>query len=72
MDRLPVSPIVTRVIVLAAGKLGMEQLARRMNVPEALLMAWRDGQAAIPRGEFLRLVEILLDLDIGWDDWDKT
>jgi hypothetical protein len=49
----------------------MAEVAKRSNVPESLLMAWRDGQASIPRAEFLRLVDLLLELDVGWDDWDK-
>ena len=63
---------MTRVIQLAADKVGLDEVARRIKVPEALLVAWRDGKAAIPRGEFLRLVDVLLELDVGWDDWDKT
>ena len=60
------------MIQLAADKLGMDELARRMDVSEALLTTWRDGQGAIPRGEFLRLVDLLLELDVGWDDWDRA
>jgi hypothetical protein len=71
-ERLPVSPIVSRVIQLAADKLGMAEVSRRSNVPESLLMAWRDGQGNVPRAEFLRLVDLLLELDVGWDDWDQT
>lgn len=64
------SPIVTRVIEVIADKLGLEEASRRVNVPEALLMAWRDGHATIPREKFLRLIDLLLELNIGWDDWN--
>jgi len=43
-----------------------------MNVSQALLKAWRDGQASMPRADFLALVDLLLDLDISWDDWDSS
>jgi len=71
-DRLPVSPLVARAIQVAQYKLGLDQLARKMNVSQALLKAWRDGQASMPRADFLALVDLLLDLDISWDDWDSS
>jgi len=72
MDRLPVSPIVGRVIEVIEKKLGFEQAARRLDIAESLLEAWRDGKAAVPRAEFMRLVDLLLELDVSWDDWDQT
>jgi hypothetical protein len=71
MDRMPVSPIVTRVIAFAEDKLGIHELARRVNAPEMLLRAWRDGHATVPRDMFLRLVDVLLELNVGWDEWDR-
>lgn len=70
MERLPVSPIVSRTIELAAEKIGLKGVADRIAVPIGILEAWRDGKAAVPRADFLRLVDVLLELDVGWDDWD--
>ena len=70
MDRLPVSPIVSRIIHLVERKIGIEALAGRSQVPVSLMQAWRDGQAAMPREQFLRLVDLLLELDVDWEDWD--
>ena len=71
MDQMPVNPIVTRVIEFAEGKLGIHELARRINAPELLIGAWRDGHATVPRDMFLRLVDVLLELNVGWDEWDR-
>lgn len=70
MERLPVSPLVARTIELAAEKIGLGEVANRIAVPIAILEAWRDGKAAVPRADFLRLVDVLLELDVGWEDWD--
>ena len=72
MDRSRVSPLVRRVIEVAAKKLGLAEVARRSSVSEPLLVAWRDGQATIPHAEFLRLVDLLVEIDAGWDDWDQA
>jgi len=56
---------------VAMDKLGAEQLAQRINSPVSLLLAWRDGHATMPREKFMALVDLLLDLGIGWDDWDQ-
>ena len=70
-DRLPVSPIVTRAIQVAVDKLGMDEVARKIGVSETMVQAWCDGVAKIPRESFLRLVDVLLDVGVNWDEWDK-
>lgn len=47
------------------------EVARRLGVTPVLLDLWRAGHAAMPQEEFLKLVEVLVSLDPGWEDWDK-
>ena len=70
MNRLPASPLIARVIEVVAARLGADELARRLNVPLTTLDAWRNGQATMPEFKFLRLVDVLTELDASWDDWD--
>ena len=67
---MPVSPIVTRIIDVVSQKIGMAETAKRIHATEPLLEAWRDGFATIPRPKFLQLVDLLMELDVGWDDWN--
>jgi len=72
MDRMPVSPLVTRVIEVAGDKIGLAEVALRINSPVMLIEAWRDGLATIPRDKFLRLIDVLTELDPSWAEWDGT
>ena len=49
----------------------MAELSQRLGMPEDTVRAWRDGFATMPERFFLRLVDILTDLSVNWDDWDK-
>ena len=71
MNRLPASPLITRALIVAEKHLGLAELSRRMVVPEATIHAWRAGHATMPEYKFLRLVDILTELDPSWTDWDE-
>ena len=43
----------------AAGLLGKEELAERLNVPESLLEKWMGGDATMPDGKLLKLANVL-------------
>jgi hypothetical protein len=43
----------------AARRLGREELARRLKVPEALLDTWMNGHATMPERKFILLVDLL-------------
>ena len=48
----------------------MEELAKRLGAPDTLIQAWRFGHATMPEAKFLKLVDILTDLAISWDEWN--
>lgn len=43
----------------AARRLGREELARRLKVPEALLDTWMNGHATMPERKFLALLDVM-------------
>ena len=70
VNRLPASPLVTRAIDVAVKRLGMKELSERLGSPESSIEAWRMGHATMPEYKFLKLVDILTDLVIDWDEWN--
>ena len=70
MQRLPVSPLVLRALEVAEKRLGMEELAQRLDASQSAITAWRFGHATMPEHKFLKLVDILTDLAIAWDEWN--
>lgn len=44
---------------MAAKRIGREELARRLNVPDTLLTAWMSGHAAMPDRKLLVLAELI-------------
>ena len=71
MKRLPASPLIARSLEIAEKKLGSRELAARLGAAEDTVRAWRDGHATMPQYKFLRLVDILTELDPSWQDWDN-
>ncbi len=71
-SRLPDSPLVSRVLEVCLCQLGNVELARRLGVTPVLVDMWRTGEAPIPQREFLILVDVLVSLNPGWEDWDKA
>lgn len=48
----------------------MKELSERLGSPESSIEAWRMGHATMPEYKFLKLVDILTDLVIDWDEWN--
>ena len=63
MNRLPVSPLVMRALAVAEKRLGISQLCHRLDAPEAVVRAWQSGAIEMPDKDFLRLIDIVIDLE---------
>jgi hypothetical protein len=72
VKRLPSNPLISRALEVLEKKLGREELCIRINAPEALIRAWQFGHASMPEHKFLRLVDILTELDATWTEWDEA
>jgi len=70
MNRLPVSPLITRALDVAEKRLGVKELSERLGSPERSIHAWRMGHTTMPESKFLKLVDILTDLAVTWDEWN--
>lgn len=55
-----------RGLEIAQKRLGIEALCSRLGVPESSIGAWRFGHADMPEEKFLRLVDLLAELDPDW------
>jgi hypothetical protein len=66
VNRGPVSPLIIKGIEIAQARLGMEELSKRLEASETLVRAWQLGHIAMPESKFLRLVDILTELDPKW------
>lgn len=70
-ERLPTSPLIGRVLEVCVRELGVVEVAKRLRVTPVLVDMWQTGQAPMPQREFLVLVDVLVALSPGWEDWDK-
>jgi hypothetical protein len=71
MNRLAADPLVSRALAVAEKQLGTEELCRRLVAPETMIRAWGMGHTPMPEYQFLRLVDILTELDPTWVEWDE-
>lgn len=56
---------------MVTRQLGNVEVAARLNTTPVLVDLWMRGEAHMPEQEFRRLVDILIELQPGWEDWDK-
>ena len=68
MNRVPVSPLITKALEIAEKRLGIEELSKRLGEHETAIRAWRFGHATMPEHKFLQLVDMLIELDPNWTD----
>ena len=68
MVRLPSNPLIARALEIAERWLGIEELSRRLGSQEADIRAWQFGQTDMPSEKFLKLVDIVLEMDRDWLD----
>ena len=66
MRSLPLNPIAVRGLEVAEKHLGSLELCRRLNAPWNVIKLWRAGHLVMPEYMFLRLVDVLTDLDPSW------
>jgi len=52
-------------------ELGIIEVALRLRTTPELVQSWMDG-AEMPQKKFLMLVDVLVALDPGWEDWDSA
>lgn len=71
MTARPPSPIVSRILEIVIRKLGSVQVASRLNATPVLVDMWLRGEAQMPEQTFLRLVDVLVEIEPGWEEWDK-
>lgn len=55
-----------RGLEIAEKRLGIEALCARLGAPETSIRGWRLGHADMPEEKFLRLVDLLAELDPEW------
>jgi len=65
------SPLVSRVLGVCVRELGIIEVALRLRTTPELVQSWMDG-AEMPQKKFLMLVDVLVALDPGWEDWDSA
>ena len=66
MNRLPVSPLISKGLEIAEKRLGMTELSVRLGSPAGTINAWRLGHSAMPEQKFHLLVDLLLEIDPTW------
>jgi hypothetical protein len=72
VNRLPTNPLVARALDVAEKRLGIDELCRRLIVNEATIRGWRFGHTTMPEYKFLLLIDILIDIEPSWVDWDEA
>ncbi|HYL90480.1 MAG TPA: hypothetical protein VEU32_17145 [Burkholderiales bacterium] len=70
MKRIPNSPLVGRALEVAEKHLGIEELSKRLNAPVETIRVWGVGHATMPEYKFLRLIDVLTELPIPWEEWN--
>lgn len=65
MNRRPVSPLILRGLEIAEKHLGIDELCKRLGATPANVQAWRTGREEMPDALFLKLVDLLIELDPG-------
>jgi hypothetical protein len=55
-----------RGLEIAERHLGIEELCKRLAATPTTIEAWRLGQIEMPDPQFLKLVDLLSELEPGW------
>ena len=63
MSGRPPSPLAIRALTVAEKRLGLEQLCKRLDAPEAAIRSWQTGTTDMPDKDFLRLIDLITDID---------
>jgi hypothetical protein len=65
VNRRPVSPLILRGLEIAEKHFGIDELCARLATTPATVQAWRTGHEEMPDALFLKLVDLLIELDPG-------
>src|SRR5256885_13389110 len=71
-DRAPAIVLVKRALDVAETRLGIQELSKRLNAPDSIVRAWRDGVAIMSKPTFFLLVDVLTELYPNLKDLDET
>ena len=71
MNRMPTSPLISKGLEIAEKHLGITELAKRLHTTDSVIRSWQLGHATMPEYKFLRLVDILNELEPDWTDKAK-
>jgi DNA-binding transcriptional regulator YiaG len=52
-----------RALAVAEKRLGIEELSHRLGAAEAAVRAWQTGAIEMPDKDFLRLIDIVTDIE---------
>jgi transcriptional regulator with XRE-family HTH domain len=63
MSRRPPSPLVMRALAVAEKRLGIEELCQRLGIAETVIRSWQIGVTEMPDKDFLRLIDIITDVE---------
>ena len=52
-----------RAIAVVEKRLGIDELCNRLGAPETTVRAWQTGAVDMPTKDFLRLIDIVTELE---------
>jgi hypothetical protein len=55
-----------KALEIVEQRLGIVELAKRLHTTDRLITAWRLGHAPMPEYKFLRLADVLGEVEPGW------
>jgi hypothetical protein len=61
---MPDTEVMARALERALKALGPDELSSRLQVPPELIQTWINGHATMPERKFLRLVDVLDEIDL--------
>ena len=57
-----------KALEIVEERLGIAELAKRLHTTDSLIRAWRLGHAPMPEYKFLRLADVLGEVEPGWSE----
>lgn len=60
---MPDTEVMARALERALKALGPDALSARLQVPPELIQTWINGHATMPERKFLRLVDVLDEIE---------
>jgi hypothetical protein len=60
---MPDTEVMARALERALKAIGPDELSSRLKAPPELIQTWINGHATMPERQFLRLVDVLDEID---------